>query len=124
MYLGLFVSLLATLAFKLCAVGDTGLEAGWVRCGDTMVKMFLLSLGFRVFRICDPRVTKYVRTQKAPKLSVPRGLFGCTYFCEVHSVNVFYAHICTKICTTCAAKVLGAFLWCVLVRLSIVSQCS
>ena len=26
------VSLLATLAFKLCAVDDTGMKTGWVRC--------------------------------------------------------------------------------------------
>ena len=29
---GLFVSPLATLAFKLCVVGDTGLKTGWERC--------------------------------------------------------------------------------------------
>ena len=29
---GLIVSPLATLAFKLCVVGDTGLKTGWVRC--------------------------------------------------------------------------------------------
>ena len=27
-----FVSPLATLAFELCVVGDTGLKTGWVRC--------------------------------------------------------------------------------------------
>ena len=29
---GVIVSPLATLAFELCAVGDTGLKTGWVRC--------------------------------------------------------------------------------------------
>ena len=52
----LIVSPLATLAFELCVVGETGLKTGWVRCRhgaggrgvagwDTMVQMFLVSPG-------------------------------------------------------------------------------
>ena len=52
------VSPLATLAFKLCVVGDTRLKTGWVRCkhgagvGGTMVQILLVALEISPACVC------------------------------------------------------------------------
>ena len=95
-----FVSPLATLAFKLCAVGDTGLKAGWVRCrhGAEGIWAGWGRVGIKWYKCCS-------LAPEIPSLSVSVCVCSHFYSCalqlhllhrEVHSENVFYANICTK----------------------------